>query len=76
MEAGDCLVHHPMAVHGSGRNASLDTPRVALSVRYFGGDATWHGKRTIFEVPGTSDDMFPIGKMPIDDDIFPVVWQA
>ena len=76
MEAGDCLVHHPMTVHGSGKNASLDMTRVALSVRYFGGDATWHGKRTVFEVPGTSDDMFQLGKMPVNDDIFPVVWQA
>ena len=77
MEAGDAIVHHPLAVHGSGKNSSNSLQRVALSLRYFGGDATWHGPRTLFTVPGTEDSgMFEHGKMPIDDDIFPVVWQT
>jgi len=76
LKAGDCLVHHPLVVHGSGKNASLDHSRVAISVRYYGGDATWNGRRTAFQVPGTSDDMFEPGVIPINDEIFPVVWQA
>ncbi len=81
MAPGDCLVHHPLAVHGSGKNASNSLQRVALSLRYFGGDATWHGPRTQFAVPGTEADsgdgsVFEPGKLPIHDDIFPVVWPA
>jgi len=76
MEAGDAIVHHPLAVHGSGKNSSNSLQRVALSLRYFGGDATWRGPRTRFCVPGTEDDsIFERGKMPINDKIFPVVWQ-
>ncbi len=53
MEPGDCLVHHPLTIHGSGKNASNTQRRVALSLRYFGGDTTWYGPRTQFTVPGT-----------------------
>lgn len=77
LEPGDVLVHHPMTDHGSGYNKSKDQQRVAIALRYFGGDATWHGHRTLFAVPGTEDDsIFERGKMPIDDKIFPVVWRA
>ena len=77
MEAGDAIVHHPLTVHGSGKNTSSSLQRVALSLRYFGGDATWHGPRTRFCVPGTEDNkIFERGKMPINDKIFPVVWQT
>jgi len=75
MKAGDCLVHHPLAVHGSGKNESQINRRVAISIRYYGGDVTWHGQRTKFEVPGATDDIFTRGTMPINDDLFPVAWQ-
>ena len=78
MEPGDCLVHHPMTVHGAGPNTSLDTRRVALSIRYFGGDATWAARRTSFTVPGTEEEaaagLVP-GSFPANQDIFPVVWR-
>lgn len=77
MEPGDALVHHPLTVHGSGKNASSSQRRVALSLRYFGGDATWHGPRTKFSVPGTEDDsLFTPGVSPVHDRIFPVCWQS
>ena len=76
LQPGDVLVHHPLTVHGSGKNASLTIPRVALSCRYFGGDVTWHGQRTRGDVPGTEvEGRFEAGKMPADDDLFPVVWR-
>ena len=75
MKAGDCLVHHPMAVHGSGKNASLTDRRVAISVRYYGGDITWHGQRTKFQVPGATDDAFAKGIMPKNEEIFPIIWK-
>ncbi|MEE2745452.1 MAG: phytanoyl-CoA dioxygenase family protein [Pseudomonadota bacterium] len=74
LDAGDCIVHHPMTVHGSGKNSSLSQNRAAISIRYFGGDATWHGQRTQFQVPGTTDDMFKTGTMPAHETIFPLVW--
>ena len=77
MEVGDALVHHPLTVHGSGKNSSSSQRRVALSLRYFGGDAVWHGPRTRFTVPGTEDEsIFELGKMPINDDIFPIVTET
>lgn len=77
MEPGDCLVHHPLAVHGAGKNASLSQRRVALSTRYFGGDARWYGPRTIFKLPGAeSEEGLVRGRFPANDELFPVVWQA
>lgn len=77
MEPGDCLVHHPLAVHGAGKNASLKQRRVALSTRYFGGDATWYGPRTTFALPGTENEVgLERGKPPANDKVFPVVWRA
>jgi ectoine hydroxylase-related dioxygenase (phytanoyl-CoA dioxygenase family) len=77
MEPGDCLVHHPLAVHGAGKNASNDVRRVALSCRFFGGDITWHGHRTKFLIPGTGDQAaFQAGRPPANDSVFPVVWQG
>ena len=75
MEVGDALVHHPLTVQGSGKNSSGSQRRVALSLRYFGGDAVWHRPR--FAVPGTEDEsIFELGKMPINDDIFPIVTET
>lgn len=77
MEPGDCLVHHPLTVHGAGKNSSLEQRRVGLSIRYFGGDAKWADCRTAFTVPGTEDGAgLEVGKPPANDDIFPIVWRA
>lgn len=76
MKPGDCLVHHPLTVHGAGRNASNTKSRIALSKRYFGGDATWASPRTTFIVPGT--ETMPeqqIGQFPAHDDVFPIAWR-
>jgi ectoine hydroxylase-related dioxygenase (phytanoyl-CoA dioxygenase family) len=76
MAPGDCLVHHPLTVHGAGANASNEQRRLALSCRFFGGDITWHGPRTQFAVPGTTPDTFEVGRFPADDTVFPVVWRS
>lgn len=78
MEPGDCLVHHPLTVHGAGPNESLEQRRVALSIRYFGGDAEWAAAPTSFTVPGTEDEAsagLVQGEFPANEDIFPVIWQ-
>lgn len=76
MEAGDCIVHHPMAVHGAGGNPSDAVRRVALSCRFFGGDISWYGPRTQFNIPGAGEAELEVGAFPADDDLFPVVWRA
>lgn len=77
MAPGDCLVHHPLTVHGAGPNASLEQRRVALSIRYFGGDTTWAAPRTSFTVPGTEDEAGLVrGAFPANDEVFPVVWRS
>lgn len=76
MEPGDCIVHHPLAIHGAGGNASNTVRRIALSCRYFGGDITWYGPRTQFNIPGAEEANLEVGLLPANDDIFPVVWSA
>ncbi|MDC0196486.1 phytanoyl-CoA dioxygenase family protein [Gammaproteobacteria bacterium] len=76
MEPGDCIVHHPLTVHGAGANTSLEQRRVALSTRYFGGDATWYGPRTTFSPPYTENEEGLVrGELPTNDKAFPVVWR-
>ena len=76
MEPGDCIVHHPLTVHGAGRNESLSQRRVALSTRFFGGDAKWYGPRTTFCPPYTeNEDGLVRGEFPSNDRAFPIVWQ-
>ncbi|MBT3915520.1 MAG: phytanoyl-CoA dioxygenase family protein [Rhodospirillaceae bacterium] len=78
MEPGDVIVHHPLAVHGTGKNGSATQRRVALSCRFYGGDATWlQERKTGFQVPGALEaGVVTSGVMPTDDAIFPVCWQA
>lgn len=43
LKPGDVLVHHPLVVHGAGRNARTDRHRRALSLRYTGDDVRFTG---------------------------------
>ena len=75
LEPGDVIVHHPLAVHGSGANESSTLRRVGLSCRYFGGDAVWAERKTGFRVPGASrSPEIVFGRAPSDDTVFPVAW--
>jgi ectoine hydroxylase-related dioxygenase (phytanoyl-CoA dioxygenase family) len=77
MAPGDVIVHHPLAVHGTGKNASTTQRRVALSCRFYGGDAVWMQERkTGFTVQGAVESGATSGKMPTDDKVFPICWQA
>jgi ectoine hydroxylase-related dioxygenase (phytanoyl-CoA dioxygenase family) len=77
MEPGDVIVHHPLAVHGTGKNASTTQRRVALSCRFYGGDAVWMQERkTGFTVQGAVESGATSGRMPTDDTVFPICWQA
>lgn len=71
MKPGDCLVHHSLAVHGSGGNTSSTIRRRALSTRWLGDDAVYwpheHGQH------GGLDDPSMIKGQRINAEIFPLI---
>ena len=73
MKAGDCLVHHPLTVHGAPGNFSPSRRRVAISTRYFGADAFWDPRPATMKVTG--DPQLAAGQRPEDDKFFPVAWR-
>lgn len=74
MQAGDCLVHHPLVVHGSDGNFSLKRRRAAISTRYMGPDARWDPRPAVMAITG--DPQLAPGAYPADDRVFPVAWRA
>ena len=73
MKAGDCLVHHPLTVHGSEGNFSPTRRRAAISNRYFGPDTVWDPRPATMKITG--DPQLPPGQHPSDDKVFPVAWR-
>jgi len=71
---GDCLVHHPLTVHGSEGNFSPLQRRAAISVRYFGRDAVWDPRPATMKVTG--DPQVATGCFPADDRVFPIAWSG
>lgn len=71
MQAGDCLIHHPLTVHGSSANRGK-TLRVALSTRYLGVDVRYEPVPFPKWFP-QEPDVVP-GAYPDDDKYFPVIW--
>jgi ectoine hydroxylase-related dioxygenase (phytanoyl-CoA dioxygenase family) len=49
MEPGDCLVHHALAIHGSGGNTTLDQRRRALATRWVGDDTYYAPESSSYE---------------------------
>lgn len=74
MQAGDCLVHHPLTVHGSAGNFSPTQRRAAISTRYFGPDTRWDPRPATMKITG--DPQLEPGAFPADDRVFPVAWTA
>jgi ectoine hydroxylase-related dioxygenase (phytanoyl-CoA dioxygenase family) len=73
MRAGDCLVHHPLTVHGCDGNFSLQRRRAAISTRYMGPDARWDPRPAVMTITG--DPQLEPGSYPADDRVFPVAWR-
>jgi len=73
MKAGDCLVHHPLTVHGAPGNFSPKKRRAAISTRYFGRDAFWDPRPATMKITG--DPQLVPGQRPEDDRVFPVAWR-
>jgi ectoine hydroxylase-related dioxygenase (phytanoyl-CoA dioxygenase family) len=74
MAPGDCLIHHPLTVHGAEGNFSPTRRRVGISTRYFGRDAQWDPRAAVMKVTG--DPQLPAGKRPEDDKVFPIAWRV
>ncbi len=74
MEPGDCLVHHPLTVHGAAGNFLPTRRRMAISTRYFGADARWDPRPATIKITG--DPQIAPGAYPADDRVFPVAWTA
>lgn len=49
MEPGDCLVHHALAIHGSGGNTTIDLRRRAIATRWVGDDAVYSPENSSYE---------------------------
>ncbi len=73
MAPGDCLVHHPLTVHGAEGNFSPTRRRVGISTRYFGRDACWDPRPATMKITG--DPVLEPGRRPEDDRVFPVAWR-
>ncbi len=73
MAPGDCICHHPLAVHGSGPNKSTTQRRVGLSIRFFGDDVQYDPRPYTVKLPRDPD--CAAGAYPADDAMFPVIWQ-
>ena len=73
MNAGDCIVHHPLTLHGSEGNFSPTRRRAAISTRYMGADARWDPRPATMRVTG--DPVVQPGAYPDDDRCFPLVWR-
>jgi len=73
MKAGDCIVHHPLTVHGAEGNFSPRKRRMAISTRYMGRDARWDPRPATMPIAG--DPRLVAGAHPDDDDCFPITWR-
>jgi ectoine hydroxylase-related dioxygenase (phytanoyl-CoA dioxygenase family) len=70
LEPGDCVLHHPLTVHGAEGNFSPSRRRVGISTRYFGRDCRWDPRPATMKVTG--DPVVEAGARPENDRIFPV----
>ncbi len=73
MDAGDCVCHHPLTVHGAGGNKSATQRRIGLSLRFFGDDARYDPRPYTVKLP--FEPSCAPGQHPDDDRLFPLVWE-
>lgn len=73
MEPGDCLVHHALAVHGSGGNTTIDRRRRAIATRWVGDDAVYAPENSSYEP--LKDPSLKSGG-PLDSPKFPEIISA
>src|SRR6267142_391384 len=71
---GDCVLHHPLTVHGAEGNFSPVRRRVGISTRYFGHDCQWDPRPATMKITG--DPVLKPGARPEDDRVFPVAYRV
>jgi ectoine hydroxylase-related dioxygenase (phytanoyl-CoA dioxygenase family) len=74
LQPGDCVLHHPLTVHGAEGNFSPSRRRVGISTRYFGRDCQWDPRPATMKITG--DPVLQPGARPEDDNVFPVAWRV
>ncbi len=74
LQPGDCVLHHPLTVHGAEGNFSPTRRRVGISTRYFGHDCRWDPRPAVMKITG--DPVLRAGARPEDDKVFPVAYRV
>ena len=70
MDAGDCTIHHGLALHGAPGNSSQTQKRRAYIIRWAGDDVTYDPRPNL--QPMLRDPCINVGD-PLDCELFPVV---
>ena len=70
MEAGDCTIHHGLALHGAPGNSSQTQKRRAYIIRWAGDDVTYDPRPNL--QPMLRDPGIKVGD-PLDCELFPVL---
>jgi len=76
LEPGDCILHHPLTVHGAPGNRTRDRRRRAIAMRYTGDDARFDprpGTFTSYMPPPVGDPGIAAGD-PLTCEVFPRIW--
>lgn len=73
MEPGDCIVFHPLMIHGASGNPRNDRRRRAVSTTWLGDD-TVYGERAAEVEPKIEGYDFKPGQRLDVESVFPLVW--
>jgi ectoine hydroxylase-related dioxygenase (phytanoyl-CoA dioxygenase family) len=73
MQPGDCIVFHPLMIHGASGNPRNDRRRRALSTTWLGDD-TVYGERAAEVEPKIEGYEFVPGQRLNVESVFPLVW--
>ena len=76
LEPGDCILHHPLTVHGAPGNLTRNQRRRAIALRYTGDDARYDprpGTFTSYMPPPIGDPGLAPGD-PMTCEVYPRIW--
>ena len=78
LEPGDCILHHPLTLHGAQGNASRTQRRRAVAMRFTGDDARYESRENNFVDAlvgfGVLDEHGLTTGDKLGNGIFPRVW--
>lgn len=76
VKPGDALLFSAWTLHWAPGNASTNKRRAAISTRWLGDDAVWHPHPGADPTIKQDDVLIEPGKPPVDEDYFPLIWEA